>query len=117
MRTILFFSLLAVFSLNAQAIESSECDGKSKWQNITTNSQDISVRKCDVFGLAFFEVKNQLLEDRCIKIFDTQANTAWKHFYLHKGSIKALGSLNSAIPLSQLKVTSFKPKNSRCDFS
>jgi hypothetical protein len=117
MKPILFCALFTLFSINAQAIESSECDGKSTWQKINTNSQDISVRKCDVFGMAFLEVKSQLAEARCINIANTQTNTVWKHFYLHKDSIKALGAVNTTTPLSELKVTSNKTKNNRCDIS
>ena len=117
MKPILFCALIALFSINAQAIESSECDGKSTWQKINTNSQDISVRKCDVLGMTILEVKSQLAEDRCINIANTQTNTVWKHFYLHKDSIKALSAVNATLPLSQLKVTSNKTKNNRCDIS
>ena len=115
MKPILFCALFTLFSINAQAIESSECDGKSTWQKINTNSQDISVRTCDVFGMAYLEVRSQLAEDRCISITNTQKNTVWKHFYLHKDSVKALRSVNT--PLSQLKVSSSKTKNNRCDIS
>jgi len=67
--------------------------------------------------MAFLEVKSQLAEDRCINIANTQTNTVWKHFYLHKDSIKALGAVNTTTPLSELKVTSNKTKNNRCDIS
>jgi len=117
MKSILLFTLFTVFSINSQAVESSECDGRSSWQNIKTNSQDISVRKCDVFGMTFLEVKSQSSEDLCINIADTQTSKTWKHFYLHKNSIKALGGVNTRVPLSQLKVTSNKTKSDRCNIS
>jgi len=115
MRPILFIIFLTLFSLNAQAVESNECDGKAKWQKINTNSKDVRVRTCEVFGLSFLEVKSELVQDRCIKISNTQSNKDWKQFYLHQDSVKSLGSANLTMPLSTLKVTSIKTKNNRCE--
>jgi hypothetical protein len=115
MKPILFIIFLAVFSMNAQANESNECDGKSKWQKINTNSKDVRVRKCEVFGLSFLEVKSELVQDRCIKISNKESKNIWKQFYLHQDSVKSLGSANLTMPLSKLKVTSTQAKNNQCE--
>jgi hypothetical protein len=114
MRLILIIISLSFLSISAQAHESSECESKSKWQTINSNSKDIRVRKCELFGLSFLEVKSELEQDRCIKISNKESNKIWKQFYLHQDSVKSLGSVYSSMSLSKLKVTSIQTKHNLC---
>ena len=76
----------------AQAYEPSECDGMSIWKKSIKNSPDIMTRTCNLFGMNYVEIKSQMKENRCIVVTNAKTGDQWKHFFLHKQSIKALGS-------------------------
>lgn len=97
---------------NSFGYEKSECDGISSWEKIDNNSQDILMRSCNLFGTNFVEVKSQLNENRCIIVKNMKTGDQWKHFYLHKQSIKALAT--PYIDPKALAVTSKKVENNRC---
>ena len=109
------FLLIALFTLmnQAQAYEPSECDGLSIWKKSIKNSPDIMTRSCNLFGMNYVEVKSQLKENRCIVVTNTKTGGQWKHFFLHKESIKALGSPH--LNPTQLTFASNNAKDGRCN--
>jgi hypothetical protein len=99
-------------TLNAFANEKSECDGLSSWKKSPNNSVDVLTRTCNVFGMNFIEIKSQLNENRCIVVKNTKTGDHWKFFFLHKQSIKALGSPH--YDPKNFEVSSGSTKGDRC---
>jgi hypothetical protein len=97
----------------AQANESSECDGMSAWKKSSQNSPDIMTRTCNLFGMNYVEIKSQLNENRCIVVTNAKTGDTWKHFFLHKQSIKALGS--PYLDPKNFTVASNSVKEGRCN--
>ena len=112
MKKILCIIALFIFSYNAYAYEPSECDGISRWERLAHNSPDVLMRSCNLFGMNFIEIKSQLNENRCIMVKNSKTGDQWKHFYLHRKSIKALGS--PYLDPATLVVTSKNTENNRC---
>ncbi|MBU3624266.1 hypothetical protein [Polynucleobacter sp. AP-Latsch-80-C2] len=112
MNKILFVIALLVSSFNAFAYEPSECDGISKWERGSQNSADVLTRSCNIFGMNFIEIKSKLNENRCIVVMNSKTGDQWKHFYLRKQSIKALG--NAYFDPTVLVITSKNAENNRC---
>ena len=110
-----FILVLALLSQMNQlhAAEPSECDGISSWKWSAQNSSDVLTRTCNLFGMNYVEVKSQLNENRCIVVSNTKTGDQWKHFFLSKHSIKALGT--PYIDPENLTVASGKTKNGRCN--
>ena len=108
------FLVLALFALmnQAWAYEPSECDGISIWKKSIKNSPDIMTRTCNLFGMNYVEIKSQLKENRCIVVTNTKTGDTWKHFFLHKQSIKALGS--PYLDPNNFTVASNNIKDGRC---
>jgi len=100
-----------VFAVNAN--ELSECDGKANWQKSSMSSEDVLLRKCDVFGRTFIEIKDELHEDRCISIQNAKNSKHWKDFYLHQDEVKSMSFTGNKVP-SQIKVVSSQANNQSC---
>jgi hypothetical protein len=105
------FMGISVFS--SSATEQSECDGKANWQKSTTRSGDVLLRKCDVFGRTFIEIKDALHEDRCISIQNAKNGKHWKDFYLHEDEVKSMSFTGKKVP-AQIKVVSTQTSNNSC---
>ena len=102
---------ISVFSISAS--ETTECDGKANWQKSALSSGDVLLRKCDVFGRTFIEVKDELHEDRCISIQNTKNGKHWKDFYLHEDEVKSMSFTGKKVP-SQMRVVSTQVSNNTC---
>jgi hypothetical protein len=113
MKKILLLITLFALMNQAQAYEPSECDGISIWKKSIKNSPDIMTRTCNLFGMKYVEIKSQMKENRCIVVTNAKTGDQWKHFFLHKQSIKALGS--PFIDPAYLTVTSNNSKVGRCN--
>ncbi len=111
----MIFLVIALFTLmnQAQAYEPSECDGISIWKKSIKNSPDIMTRTCNLFGMNYVEIKSQMKENRCIVVTNTKTGDQWKHFFLHKQSIKALGS--PLLDPAHFTVASNSAKDGRCN--
>ncbi|MBU3557371.1 hypothetical protein ICN18_06990 [Polynucleobacter sp. Ross1-W9] len=109
------FLVITLFALmnQAQAYEPSECDGMSIWKKSIKNSPDIMTRTCNIFGMNYIEVKSQLKENRCIVVTNTKTGDQWKYFFLHKQSIKSLGS--PLLDPEDFTVASNSVKEGRCN--
>lgn len=102
---------MSVFSISAS--EQSECEGKSNWQRSKSGSADVLIRKCDIFGRTFIEVKDELHEDRCLSIQNAKNGKHWKDFYLHEDEIKSMSFSGKKVP-PQIKVVSNPTSNNSC---
>ena len=109
------FLLIALLTTinQAQAYEPSECDGIATWKKSAQNSSDIMTRTCNLFGMNYVEIKSQLKENRCIVVTNAKTGDQWKYFFLHKQSIKALGS--PLLDPAHLKIASNSVKDGRCN--
>ena len=113
MKKILLVIVLFTLMNQAQAYGPSECDGLSIWKKSIKNSPDVMTRTCNLFGMNYVEVKSQLKENRCIVVTNAKTGDQWKHFFLHKQSIKALGS--PYFDPAQLTFASNNVKDGRCN--
>lgn len=109
----LFLVIALILQMNQiHAKETSECDGISHWKSYTKNSPDVMTRTCNLFGMNYVEIRSQLDENRCIAISNKKTGDQWKHFFLRKQSIKALG--NPYFDPSDLVISSKQPIQNRC---
>ena len=113
MKKIFLVCLMSLSVFSVVATEHSECDGKANWQKSSMSSGDVLLRKCDVFGRTFIEVKDELHEDRCISIQNAKNGKHWKDFYLQEDDIKSMSFTGKKVP-AQIKVVSTQANNQSC---
>jgi hypothetical protein len=101
----------SIFSVLAN--EQAECDGKAHWQKNNMSSGDVLLRKCDVFGRTFIEIKVELHEDRCITIKNAKNGQIWKNFYLQEDEVKSMSFTGRKVP-AHIKVVSNQTINYSC---
>jgi len=113
MKKIFLVYLLGAMAFSVNANELSECDGKANWQKSSMSSGDVLLRKCDVFGRTFVEIKDELHEDRCISIQNAKNGKHWKDFYLHEDEVKSMSFTGKKVP-AHIKVVSTQTSNQSC---
>ena len=113
MKKMLLVWMFSISVCSVSATEQAECDGKVNWQKSTMSSGHVLLRKCDVFGRTFIEVKDELHEDRCISIQNVKNGKHWKDFYLHEDEVKSMSFTGKKVP-AQIKVVSSQANNQSC---
>jgi len=113
MKKLFLVWLMSVCVFSVSATEPAECDGKASWEKSSLNSGDVLLRKCDVFGRTFIEIKVELHEDRCISVQNAKNGKHWKDFYLHQDEVKSMSFTGNKVP-SQIKVVSTQTSNQSC---
>jgi hypothetical protein len=113
MKKLFLICVLSICAFSISASEQSECEGKSNWQKSKAGSADVLIRKCDVFGRTFIEVKDELHEDRCVSIQNAKNGKHWKDFYLHEDEVKSMSFSGKKVP-AQIKVVSNPTNNNSC---
>ena len=113
MKKILLVCMFSASVFSVSATEQAECYGKASWQKSSLSSGDVLLRKCDVFGRTFIEVKDELHEDRCISIQNAKNGKHWKDFYLHEDEVKSMSFTGKKVP-THIKVVSTQTNNNSC---
>jgi hypothetical protein len=112
MKNILIFSISCVLITSAVGQDISECEG-ARWVSEKSSKQNgVMMRKCNLFGVDFVEVKDDLPEDRCVSLQNAKTHKHVKDFYLAHGQSKAVALSHATF--KNITVVSSKIVNNSC---